>query len=386
MSTISPNMGLVIASVGETSAPTWAEQINSSMSIIDQHNHSSGSGVPVTQDGISLTSSVSPYDSLAFNVTNAFGLRSVRFTAQAAALATASDLNCAYTAGVDLYYNDGNGNQIRLTQGGSIVGTAGSITGLPSGTASAAYSGGTFVWQSATNTAANMDAGSYILRNATAGSYGLTLQPPNAMAANYSVTLPALPGSTSIMRLDSSGNMSANLVVDNSTIEISSNTLQVKAGGIGTTQLADGGVTKPKQSAVGQQVSSSSVSYSTSSTSFTAVTNLSVSLTTTGRPVMVFLVGDASNPSYVSLNSTTTSSPYGQVRFLRDVTDIGFYEVGITAANGGGPKTNIETPSSGFSAFDAPAAGTYTYSVQVKVLASSTTILVASTKLVAYEL
>lgn len=244
--TMSPNMNLIIPTVSVDPGPDWALNINASLSIIDQHNHAPGSGVPVTQAGISLSASGAPFDSLSFASTNAYALRSVRFTAQSAALALVTDIGCLYEAGVDLYYNDGSGNQIRLTQGGSIVGTAGSISGLPSGTASASYSGGTFVWQSATNTAANMDAGSYILRNSTASSKGLTLQPPNAMAADYSLTLPSLPASTLIMRLDSSGNMSAALGVDNSTIEIASNTLRVPTSGITATQLAPNSVTTSK--------------------------------------------------------------------------------------------------------------------------------------------
>ncbi len=236
----SPNMSLIIPTVGVDPGPDWASNLNASLSILDQHTHAPGSGIAITQDAISLSASAAPYDSLTFSGTNAFALRSVRFTAQPSALALATDVGCIYESGVDLYYNDGAGNQIRLTQGGSIVGTSGSITGLPSGTASASYAAGTFVWQSATNTAANMDAGSYILRNSTASSKGLTLSPPNAMAADYALVLPALPGSTLIMRLDTSGNMSATLGVDNSTLDISGNSLEVKAGGITTTQIAAG--------------------------------------------------------------------------------------------------------------------------------------------------
>lgn len=236
--TTSPNMSLIVPVVSSEPSPTWASDVNASFSIIDQHNHSSGSGVQITQAGISLTGAASTLDSLSFNGSNAYAVRSVRFTAQASPLALATDLGCLYEAGVDLYYNDGSGNQVRITSGGSVAGATGTITGLPSGTASAAYSAGTFIFQSATSTGANIDGASYVFRNATASSFGLTLSPPNAMAANYSLTLPALPGSTSIMRLDSSGNMGATLVVDNSTIAITANTLLVPNGGITTTQIA----------------------------------------------------------------------------------------------------------------------------------------------------
>lgn len=207
-STISPNMNLVIPGVGTEAGPTWASDINASLSVIDQHNHSSGSGVQINPSGLNINSD------LTFNSFNAIQLRSVRFTPQPVALSGISDLGCLYEAGVDLYYNDGSGNQIQLTSGGSIVGTAGSISGLPSGTASASYSGGTFTWQSATSTAANMDAASYVLRNNSASSKGLTLQPPNSMAADYSLTLPLTPGAQSFLSIDPSGNIAQYCVVD----------------------------------------------------------------------------------------------------------------------------------------------------------------------------
>lgn len=348
--TISPNMALPVPIVSQTPGPEWAQDYNSCLSIVDQHNHSSGSGVQITQDGISLTGSVSTFDSLNFNTSNAYALRSVRFTAQSAALGLATDLGCIYEAGVDLYYNDGSGNQIRLTQGGSIVGTAGSITGLPSGTASASYSGGTFVWQSATNTAANMDAGSYIYRNNTASSKGLTLSPPNAMAADYGLFLPALPGSQSIMSLDASGNMAATYTVDNSTIVITSNIIKVATGGITATQIASGTitatqianatitgakiaaatVTKANQIAVGQQVSSSCGGYTAFGGFTGAITNLTITLTTVGRPVMLFLM-PASTGALVGY--LTTSSGTSGFSFFRNGSLISNFSVTVASSN-----------------------------------------------------
>jgi hypothetical protein len=238
--TLSSNMNLPIPTVGEDPGPDYANNLNSSLTIIDGHNHSAGSGVPITPAGLNISSDLS------FGGNNATSFRSVRFTAQGSALVGASDLGCLYESGIDLYYNDGNGNQIRITQGGSVTGATGTITGLPSGTASASFAASTFTFQSATLTAANVDGRNFILRNSGASSFGLTLSPPAAMGSDFSLVLPSLPVSQKIMTLDNSGNMSAPYVVDNSTIEVSSNTIQVKAGGIGTTQLADSSVTTGK--------------------------------------------------------------------------------------------------------------------------------------------
>lgn len=203
---ISPNMSLIIPTTGVTAGPEYANDVNSSLTILDAHTHSPGSGVQVTPSGLNINADLSMGSN---NLTLA---RSVRFQTQASPLALVTDLGCLYESGVDLYYNDGSGNQIRITQSGGVVGSPGSISGLTS-PASATYVSvdSTFVWQSAANTPANTDTASVILRNLVANSKGLTLSPPNAMAANYSLVLPSLPGSTSFLTLDSSGNISGSI-------------------------------------------------------------------------------------------------------------------------------------------------------------------------------
>lgn len=261
--TVSPNMSLIVPGVGTEPGPTWASDLNTDLSILDSHDHSPGNGVQITPDGLDINADLS------FTNNNATSLRSVRFSAQGAPLSDPSDVGCIYESGVDLYYNDGNGNQIRITASGGIAGSPGSIANLVS-PASATYVSAdeTFVWESDTQVAANMDFRNAILRNDGAASKALTLSPPLAMAADYSLVLPSLPASTKIMRLDNSGNMSATLGVDNVGIEISSNNLQLK----------DGGVTKAKLAAdIG------------SATTITASGNYNVAATT--NVVHVLLVG-----------------------------------------------------------------------------------------------
>lgn len=217
----SPNMNMPVPVVGVDPGPDWANNVNASLAIVDAHNHIAGSGVPITPAAININTDLTMNNN---NLTNA---KSVRFYPQNANLGGAADLGCLYEVGVDLYYNDGNGNQIRFTQGGSIVGATGTITGLPSGTASASYAAGVFTFQSATNTPANIDGGSFVYRNNVANSKGLTLSPPNAMGADFSLVLPNIPATQSIMSLDTSGNIAANYTVDNATIVISSNIIQI---------------------------------------------------------------------------------------------------------------------------------------------------------------
>lgn len=202
--TISPNMGLPVPVVGTDPGPDWANNINACLSVIDQHNHTSGQGVPIPSAGLNINSD------LPFNNNNGISYRSVRFFSQGAPIpASSPDLGCLYVSGADLYYNDENGNQVRITQGGSVTGSSGTITGLPSGTASASYSTGVFTFQGATSTPATMAIGPIVLGQAVASSNTITIAPNSGIAANYNLTLPAAPPAsvTSVMTMDTSGNV-----------------------------------------------------------------------------------------------------------------------------------------------------------------------------------
>lgn len=375
----SANMNLPIPVVSEEPGPDYAADINNSLTIIDGHNHAPGSGVPVTPDGLNISSD------LPFLNNNALSLRSVRFTTQAAPLALAADLGCLYESGVDLYYNDGNGNQIRITQSGSVAGATGTITGLPSGTASAAFSAGTFIFNASTNTGANIEGASFLLRNNSAGSHVLTLAPPLALGADYQVTLPSLPGVTNIMSMDTSGAMAASINVDNSTLQLTSNTLAVKDSGITTAKILDAAVTPAKMAALGQQVSSSTANFIGTSGSFTDITNATVTITVTGRPVRIEVMSDGSGTtSGITVNDVTGGTPASTFQLLRGATVVGTYT--LSASLGAGGLFAFTVPSSSMSFFDAGAtAGTYTYKLQGKVL-SGNAFTFARAALVAYEI
>lgn len=226
----SPNMGMPIPVVGTDPGPDWANNINASLSIVDQHDHSPGKGVPITPAGMNISSD------LPFNNNNATVLRSTRFNPQSSPLSGGgADIGALYESGADLYYNDGNGNQVRITEGGAVTGSAGTITGLPSGTASASYSGGTFTFSAATNTPATMSVGPIIVSRQVPNPFGVTIAASASQGANYNLTLPtALPGSASVMTLDSSGNISSTLAPTLNGASITGGTISTSAISGGT--------------------------------------------------------------------------------------------------------------------------------------------------------
>lgn len=373
---VSPNMNLPVPIVGEEAGPAYATDVNNCMSVIDSHDHSTGSGVQITPSGINISAD------LPFNNNNATVLKTARFTAQSSPITASSpNLDCLYVSGVDLYYNDGSGNQVRITQSGGVAGSPGSIANLTS-PASATYVSGTstFVWQSAASTPANMDAGSYILREVAANANGITISSPSGLASNYSVTFPgSLPGQQNFMTLDNSGNI-ATWAVDNSTLEVSSNTLRIKASGVGTTQIADGAVTKPKEGPTGQQISLSCGNpFGVVSVTPADVTNLSITLTTYGNPVMLMLIPGGTNPSYIE-GTAGVSGYRGWIYMVRGSTSLNQFKFNTTGTNSG----VITWPPGSVSFIDPVGAGTYTYKIQASI--DLGTMNMFNMSLVAYEL
>ena len=216
--TTTPNMSLPVPVPGVDPGPDWATNIVTDMYTLDAHDHSSGKGVQINPAGLNINSD------LPVNDNNITLTRSVRFFAQGSPISGSADLDCIYVSGVDLYYNDGSGNQVRITQGGSVTGSAGTITGLPSGTASAAYSASTFTFQSATSTPANLNVGPITIGTNTASPKTVTITPSGSQVANYSMTLPvALPGALSVVTLDNSGNLGSSAITGSGSAVFSAN-------------------------------------------------------------------------------------------------------------------------------------------------------------------
>lgn len=345
----STNMLLPIPSVGSEPGPQYAQDVNNCLTLVDQHDHSTGQGVQVTPAGMNVNSD------LAINNNNLTLIRSARFLSQSAVLSGVSDLGCLYEVANDLYFNDGLGNNIRITQSGGIAGTPGSISNLvPPASASYSAGTGTFIFQSDTNTAANVDGGSFVLRNATANSFGLTLSPPAGMSFDTTITLPTLPVVQSFVTLDSTGAMDAPWTVDGSSIAIVANQVSVP----------NGGITKPKLAALGQQVSASCGGFFTASVTPVDITNLSVTITTTGRPVMLSLVPDGTgSESYTG--GVGGGAPQIQYRLflLRGVTTLANLRIAYDLNS---PSSEIFVQPPGAFYIDVVGAGTYTYKMRAQ--------------------
>lgn len=356
-------MGLTIPVVSQQVGPSYAQNINDSLSLVDAHNHSNGSGVQITPYGLNISSD------LTFLNNNATTLRSARFQSQTNPIAaTTPDLNCLSVGGVDLYYNDGNGNQIRLTQSGGIAGSPGSITGLVS-PASVTYSAPTFVFQSDANVAASLDGRNLVLRNSGASSNGLTLQAPT-LSTNFSITLPNLPASQSMMTIDNSGVIATPSVYP-----------------IISSAIAAGAVTRPKLAAVGQVISSATGTLTTTRVD-RQLAMQTTPITTTGRPVMVLLQNSTAGANSYLQATTAGGNNSLVVTLVRTTgsagvsTDLSRYEV-----NCFNPVADNHVPPSSVGYLDVSvSAQTCVYQVFYNATVGTQSVALVNTQLVAYEL
>jgi hypothetical protein len=142
----------------------------------------------------------------------------------------------------------------------------------------------------------------------------------------------------------------------------------------GTLRLKDGGVTIDKRAAVNEATSSGCGVFDTSAShsTFQDVTNLSVSFTATGRRVVVVLEPVNGLEASIACNGGTNGF---HIKILRGATDIGQ----IYAGQGNGT-----VGAATWTKTDKPAAGTYTYKVQIKGT-NNTQIEMANYQLTVYE-
>jgi len=251
----SPNMGLTIPVPTVTEGPQYAQEIQQNFNLIDSHNHTSGQGALIPLNALTISQNLNM---------NAYSVTNLKSTALVNQVSAPAENGSVYMSGDNLYWKDGTGAyNVQITNGNSLAGAAGTISGLPFGTASAAYlsGSGTFRFQSATNVGADVDCRTVTLRNNVVSSFGMQVLPPS-LAANLQVTLPLVPASTKIVAMDSAGAMAANIDADNSSIEIVTNNLQVKDDGITTAKILDGAVTNAKLASPNGGYSTNTISVS----------------------------------------------------------------------------------------------------------------------------
>jgi hypothetical protein len=378
--TTTPYMDLVLPIPTEELGPAWATELNAALTLVDSHDHTPGQGVPIPVSAILFNQDFSNNN---FNIAN---LRSTRYTNNGSPLGTPSDVTELYVAGGNLYYNNQLGQQVQITAGASL--NAGSIGGIGGDyvTANALVYftslSDSYSFTSSGNLFANMFSGALKIFPTGTNSFGIGIAAPGGLSANYNLTLPSsLPTSPSFLAVNNAGTV-LQWTPDNSTIEVSGTTVQVK----------DQGITQAKKAirATGQTVGAGGFAISPTSgaqnfsytAGFQTISNLTVTITTLGNPVIVGLVCDqtVTQPyTGVYVGTGTGSGQNWAVDIINTTTSThNIYEYQGAVSN----TTNIAVMTQDF----APA-GINTYRVDINPLINETNqITVQNYRLVAYEL
>lgn len=378
-----PYMGLILPVVGVTAGPEWANEQNTAYNSIDSHNHTPGQGVPIPSAGLSINADVP------FNTNNATLLRSTRYI-NGAVLSGVADLTCVYASGGNLYYNNAIGQQVQITAGAGLnAASIGAIGGdYGTSTASVFYTSATSTftfWQN-TNIPAIMDMGDIVLHPTASNTFGTTIQANPTLATNYGLVLPGtLPASSKFVTVDASGNMAFTYDVDNATLEVAANVLQVK----------DAGITRPKLAPVGQQ-SADQAPGTFSMGGLADVPGLSITITTTGRPVVVALqplAGPSGAPSVAiaanfvgGVGAKGLVSAEARLHVYRDASDLTYqaYAFTLYQEQVGSQRLSMEYPPT-LAYIDTPGVGTYTYKIRGEMI-TGFSAFINYTRLVVYEL
>ena len=413
-STTTSSMGLVLPVAGPqgTTGPDWGNLLIAALVALDSHDHSSGRGVKIGPSGLNINAD------LGYNQKNATDLRTVRFYNNTSAVNATSDASCVYVKNGDLYFNNSSGTAIQLTSSGAInVASLGTITGdYSTSSANLSYNNTTkvFTFTQSSGVTAKLAGADISIYEAVSSGNAVTLKVPTGLASSYSLTFgAALPSAAQLISISAAGVLSyttaaTDMITDNAVTDAkvrqssglsvlgrSANTTgniaditagtdgyvlrrsgtTIGFGTVATAGIADNAITQAKRSlrstgttvgAGGLAISASCGSYSTSSTSYVDVTNLSITITTLGNPVHLELKPTSSTSGlYITAAGGSGPGAFGYLKFVRDSTDVS--EEGIFGTTGAGIcNTGM------LGALDTPAAGTYTYKVSVKCTATAT--------------
>lgn len=400
---LSPNMSLSVPTVGVEPGPQYAFDVNTSLTLVDSHDHSPGKGVQINPAGLNINATLDMQNNTLLNTANIiFDAQSSNSSLQSLYVAPGSETPAIN----DLFFNDGAGNIVQLTANGTVNASIASLPGE-------SYAAGTFFWKQGTGstTPANFDIGSITIRpNLALTSNGVILGPNSAIASQYNIQLPLPTGTTNLMTLDASGNMAALTNVDNTTIQLSSNTLAVKNGGITTTQISStAGITGSQLAAAtitgsniaattitGANIANSTITPAKLSTNYQLATisasrstvgntdtDIGVAQTYSGRPVVFQLY----NGSLVT--GTGPTAILTLLRFDGTSTTVlqTFNSIGPSTTNLFNQADIATTDTTGpIAIVDTPAAGTYTYRIRLTTANASGTATLTSAKFLFYEL
>lgn len=214
-------MGLVLPTEGGD-AGTYDTILNAALTVVSDHNHTSGSGAQVPTAGLNINADLTFTSSgTAYAATN---VKALDFTPSATSgmAAYAGALFCN-SADNELYWRTTSGSNVKVTNGaalniGAFTGGFGGDYGSIPAEANFSDANKEYTFKStASGNWSRLRAGAMRLAEfGTTETTYVELACPAALAGTYTITMPtAAPGSTSIVSMSSSGVLSASNTIAN---------------------------------------------------------------------------------------------------------------------------------------------------------------------------
>lgn len=205
-----PNMSLVLPTRGAPGSGLWADALDAALALLDAHDHTSGKGARVPTAGINVNADLT-FGGL-YAPTN---LHRLSF-ASVAALAANNKSLFVSSADNELYWRSNAGTNVKMTLNGAlnVAAFTGGIGGdYAAAGASLAFddSNKRYTFKDGAAAWARLAAGDLrLFETGTTESLFVGLAAPAALAGSYTITMPlAVPGSTSLVSMDSSGVLTA---------------------------------------------------------------------------------------------------------------------------------------------------------------------------------
>lgn len=155
---------------------------------------------------------------------------------------------------------------------------------------------------------------------------------------------------------------------------------KLAADAVETAKIKDLAVTRAKITGATPVIGADTVSSNyTTNASYQDVAGLSVSITTTGKPVYLSLVPSSTGVGAIEIVNGVGPLTFAKYRFVRAATNLRESYLGGAAV-----QTVVINPAS-ITLLDHPVAGTYTYKLQVLVEAN-TSVAFTACSLNAYEM
>jgi hypothetical protein len=116
--TVDPNTGILVPTPGVDPGEDYAVNVSNALTKLSSLTHTGASnsdGLQIPSAGLNINADVS------FQSNNATNLRSARLASNGSNISGAGDVNCIYDVSGNLWFNNGSGTQIQLTNGSTLA-------------------------------------------------------------------------------------------------------------------------------------------------------------------------------------------------------------------------------------------------------------------------